>query len=81
LANQYSSQLDEVTRGAIFGNVGTMISMTLGYDDAVIMANQFKSMVSANDFLDIPKYKAYIKLMTNGIVSDPFTMQTIALPP
>ncbi len=81
LANQYSSQLDEVTRGAIFGNVGTMISMTLGYDDAVIMANQFKSMVSANDFLDIPKYKAYIKLMTNWIVSDPFTMQTIALPP
>lgn len=81
VANQYSSQLDEVTRGAIFGNVGSIISMTLGYDDAVIMANQFKSMVSANDFLDIPKYKAYIKLMIHGIVSDPFTMQTIALPP
>lgn len=81
LANQYSSQLDEVTRGAIFGNVGTMISMTLGYDDAVIMANQFKGMVSANDFLDIPKYKAYIKLMIHWIVSDPFNFQTIALPP
>lgn len=81
LANQYSSQLDEVTRGAIFGNVGTMISMTLGYDDALIMANQFKGMVSANDFLDIPKYKAYIKLMIHGIVSDPFNFQTIALPP
>lgn len=81
LANQYSSQLDEVTRGAIFGNVGTMISMTLGYDDAMIMANQFKGMVSANDFLDIPKYKAYIKLMVHGIVSDPFNFQTIALPP
>jgi hypothetical protein len=81
LANQYSSQLDEVTRGAIFGNVGTMISMTLGYDDAIIMANQFKGMVSANDFLDIPKFKAYIKLMVHGIVSDPFNFQTIALPP
>jgi hypothetical protein len=81
VANQYSSQLDEITRGAIFGNVGTIIAMTLGYDDAVIMANQFKSMVSANDFLDIPKYKAYIKLSVNWIVSDPFTMQTIALPP
>lgn len=65
VANQYSSQLDEITRGAIFGNVGTIIAMTLGYDDAVIMANQFKSMVSANDFLDIPKYKAYIKLSVN----------------
>ncbi|MFA7285146.1 MAG: DUF87 domain-containing protein, partial [Candidatus Absconditabacterales bacterium] len=81
VANQYSSQLDEVTRGAIFGNVGSIISMTLGYDDAVIMANQFKAMVSANDFLDIPKFKAYIKLMIHGIVSDPFSMQTIALPP
>lgn len=81
LANQYGSQLDDVTRSAIFGNVGTMVAMTLGYDDAVIMANQFKSMVSANDFLDIPKYKAYIKLMINWVVSDPFNMQTIALPP
>ncbi|HNG97212.1 MAG TPA: DUF87 domain-containing protein, partial [Candidatus Absconditabacterales bacterium] len=81
VANQYSSQLDEVTRGAIFGNVGTIISMTLGYDDAVIMANQFKGLVSANDFLDIPKYKAYIKLMIHGVVSDPFNIQTIALPP
>ncbi|MBP7008076.1 TraM recognition domain-containing protein [Patescibacteria group bacterium] len=29
VANQYSSQLDEITRGAIFGNVGSIISMTL----------------------------------------------------
>lgn len=81
VANQYSSQLDPLTKSAIFGNVGTIISMTLGYDDAVVMANQFKSMVLANDFLDIPKYKAYIKLMIHWVVSDPFSMQTIALPP
>lgn len=81
MANQYSIQLDDITRNAIFGNVGSIISMTIGYDDAIIMSNQFKSMVSANDFLDLPKYNAYIKLMIDGVVSDPFNIKTLPLPP
>lgn len=80
VANQFSTQLDEVIRDAIFGNVWTIISMTIGYDDALIMSNQFKSMVTANDFLDLPKYNAYTKLMIDGVVSDPFNMKTLPLP-
>lgn len=80
VANQFSTQLEEVIRNAIFGNVGTIISMTIGYDDALIMSNQFKSMVSANDFLDLPKYNAYVKLMIDGVVSDPFNVKTLPLP-
>ncbi|HMT01239.1 MAG TPA: DUF87 domain-containing protein [Candidatus Absconditabacterales bacterium] len=79
VANQYTSQLDEKIRDAIFGNVGTIISFTLGYDDAQVMALQFKELVTPNDFLSLPRFKAYVKLMTDGIISDPFSMSTLPL--
>lgn len=79
VANQYTTQLDEKIRDAIFGNVGTIVSFTLGYDDAQIMALQYKEMATPNDFLSLPRFKAYIKLMTDGIISDPFSMSTLPL--
>jgi hypothetical protein len=51
----------------------------LGYDDAKIMALQYKEMVTPNDFLSLPRFKAYIKLMTDGIIADPFSMSTLPL--
>lgn len=80
VANQYTSQLDEVVRDAIFGNVGTVISFTLGRDDAEVMSKQFKEIISPNDLLSLPKFNAYIKLMIDGVMSDPFNMWTLPLP-
>ncbi len=79
VANQYTSQLLENIRDAIFGNVGTMISFTLGRDDAEMMARQYKEIITPNDLLSLPKFKAYIKLMINGVTSDPFNMRTLPL--
>jgi len=76
MANQYISQIDDVVRAAIFGNVGTIICNRIGKDDAEIMSSQFKSMVTANDFLSLPNRRCYTKLMINGMVSDPFSMRT-----
>lgn len=42
VANQYTSQLSETIRDAIFGNVGSIVSFNIGYDDAVDIAQQFK---------------------------------------
>lgn len=42
VANQYTSQLSETIRDAIFGNVGSIVSFNVGYDDAVDIAQQFK---------------------------------------
>lgn len=80
VANQYTSQLDPLIKDAIFGNVGTIISFTLWHDDAEVMSSQFKWMLSANDFISLPKFKGYVKLMIDGMTSDPFNMQTIPLP-
>lgn len=79
LANQYTSQLDEDIKNAIFGNVGSIVSFTLGYDDAAIMTSQFKELVGVNDLISLPKYTTYTRLMIDGISSDPFSTKT--LPP
>lgn len=79
VANQYTFQLTEDIRNAIFGNVGTIVSFTLGYDDAAVMTSQFKELVSTNDLISLPKYTAYTRLMIDGVSSDPFSMTT--LPP
>jgi hypothetical protein len=79
VANQFTSQLLPEIKDAIFGNIGTIISFTLGHDDATIMSAQFKEMVSSNDLISLPKFTAYSKLMIDGVTSDPFSMKTMPL--
>lgn len=81
LANQYTSQIMPEVKDAIFGNVGTTISFNIWNEDAKIISEQFKNQISLDDLISLPKYKAYIRLMTNGIISDPFSMTTIASKP
>ena len=76
MANQYTSQIDQVIRDAIFGNVGTLICNRIAKDDAEVMAGQFKWIAQVNDFLSLPNRKCYIRLMVDGMVSDPFSMST-----
>ncbi len=80
VANQYTSQIQENVRNAIFGNVGTIVSFGLWYDDAMLMSQQFKELISPNDLLSLPKFKAYVKLMVDWVTTDPFTMGTFPLP-
>lgn len=80
VANQFTSQLEEEVRDAIFGNVWTIMAFTLWKDDAEIISWQFKEIVSTNDLISLPMFTAYLKLMANGISSDPFSMRTNPLP-
>ena len=80
MANQYTSQLLETIRDAIFGNIGSIFSFTIGYDDAKVIANQFKEMVTPNDLISLPRFTAYTIMMINGVTSYPFSMKTMPLP-
>lgn len=80
MANQYTTQLLETIRDAIFGNIGSMFSFTIWYDDAKVIANQFKEMVTPNDLISLPRFTAYTRMMINGVTSDPFSMKTMPLP-
>jgi CxxC-x17-CxxC domain-containing protein len=81
LAHQYLAQLDEMTslgkstkvRDAIFGNVGTMIIFRIGPEDALFLEDEFKPKVSVKDLVELPKYHAFVKLMIDGITTEPFS--------
>ena len=77
LAHQYIEQLDERVRAAIFGNVGTMIAFRVGATDAEHLAKEFYPVFTENDFVHLPRYTMYLKLMIDGTTSQPFSAVTI----
>jgi len=81
-AHQTLSQLDDETRAAIFGNVGSMVCFQVGSDDARVLAEQiskFPGQVRPEDLTNLPRYTAYVRLLQDGLPSQPFSMET--LPP
>ncbi len=79
ITHQYIDQLPEEVRTAVFGNVGTTVSFTVGPNDASILAQQFAPALSAEDMVALEKHHIYLKLMIDGMESRPFSAAT--LPP
>ena len=77
LSHQYLSQLDPQVRDAILGNTGTIISFRLGLTDAEMLAGEFYPFFSARDLINLPNYHIYLKLMIDGVVSQPFSGETL----
>ncbi len=79
LAHQYVEQLDEEVSAAVFGNVGTIICFRIGSPDALELAKEFMPRFTETDLVNLAKYDIYLRLMINGMASDPFSATT--LPP
>ena len=73
LANQYLHQVDEKIRRAVFGNVGTLISFRTGAEDARSLAREFYPIFKETDFVNLPAYGIYLKLMIDGRTSEAFS--------
>ena len=80
LANQHLSQLDPDVRDAVFGNAGTTISFRIGAADGAFLAREFAPVLSAEDFISLPLYHIYIRLLIDGEPSRPFSATTLAPP-
>jgi hypothetical protein len=78
LAHQFADQLQPDVRSAIIGNVGTTISFGVGITDAKYLAKAFYPIFEESDFINLPKYSMYLRLMIDGQVSKPFS--AISLP-
>ena len=76
LSHQFQGQLEPQVRDAILGNVGTIISFRLGLTDAEILTGEFYPFFSARDLINLPNYHIYLKLMIDGMVSQPFSGET-----
>jgi len=79
MAHQYIEQLSEEVRSAVFGNVGTILSFRVGAGDATVLAKEFAPRFTEEDLVNLTKFEIYLKLMINGIASEPFSALT--LPP
>lgn len=77
LAHQYIEQMDERVRSAIFGNVGTMISFRVGATDAEYLAKEFYPVFTEDDFVHLPRYAMYLKLMIDSSSSKPFSATSL----
>lgn len=83
VAHQYIAQLtigsSTTVRDAVFGNVGTLIAFRVGATDAEFLEKEFTPQFLIEDLINLPQYKIYLRLMVNGVSSDPFSADT--LPP
>ena len=80
VANQFIGQLNEQVRDAVFGNVGTILSLRCGPEDAEFLAKQFAPSFSAADLVNLPNLNGALRLMANGLPTTPFSIK-ILFPP
>lgn len=80
MGHQYISQMDEIVRDAVFGNIGTLSVFRVGAEDAEFLEKEFSPQFTAEDLVNLPKYNIYLKLMIDGLASHPFSAQTLPPP-
>lgn len=80
LAHQYLSQLDPAVRSAVFGNVGSLAVFRAGAEDAAYLSHELHGKFDVLDILSLPNHHAYLKLMTGGSPSLPFS-SAVGRPP
>lgn len=79
IAHQYIEQMDEEVRAAVFGNVGTMMAFRVGAYDAEILEKEFAPTFTIEDLVNLGSFQVYLKLMIDGVSSQPFS--AVTLPP
>lgn len=79
VAHQYMAQLEEPVQEAVLGNVGTMVAMRVGPQDAELLETEFTPTFLPEDLVNLAKFQMYLKLMVDGVATQPFSANT--LPP
>ncbi len=83
LAHQYIDQLEKDSKlsgsvslkGAIFGNVGTMMFYKIGPQDAEVCAKEMAPVFSEQDLVNMDAFKGAMKLSIDGQPSRPFSLE------
>lgn len=79
VANQFTTQLTEEIRDAVFGNIGTIVAFRIGQNDVEALARYFQPVFDGDDLLRIPNYNTITRSLIGGVPTQPFSM--ITLPP
>ncbi|MBA3757903.1 ATP-binding protein [Candidatus Saccharibacteria bacterium] len=79
VANQFTTQLKEEVRDAVFGNVGSVVCFRVGTNDAEFLAKQYAPIFDIDDLQFLPNANTAVRMMIGGVPVQPFSMAT--LPP
>ncbi len=74
VANQFTTQLTDEIRDAVFGNVGSIVSFRVGTTDAEFLAKQFAPVFDIDDLQRIPNYNTVARMLIGGVPAQPFSM-------
>lgn len=74
ITHQYIKQIPEKIRDAVFGNVGSLLALRVGAEDAEFLVKQFTPVFDQNDLINQDNFSAYAKLLINNLTSKPFNM-------
>ncbi|NTW15279.1 MAG: type IV secretion system DNA-binding domain-containing protein [Candidatus Moranbacteria bacterium] len=80
IVHQFIGQLKEEISKAVFGNVGSMVALRVGPEDAEFLEKQFAPVFTANDLMNVDNRQGFARLLINGEQSKPFNMKTLPSP-
>lgn len=76
IANQFLGQLEGKTLKAVMGNVGTTIAFRCSPQDASALGPFMQPHFAAENLVGLDRFKAAIKMQSNGLSQPAFTVQT-----
>jgi hypothetical protein len=79
IAHQYLEQLPERLRAAVFGNVGSILSLRTGAFDAEILAEQIR-IGGPGALLDLANGEAWARLLLHGLPTSPIRLDLFEAP-
>ncbi len=74
VANQFTTQLTDEIRDAIFGNMGTIVSFRVGQNDVEALSRYFQPLFDGDDLLRIPNWNTIVRTLVGGVPTQPFSM-------
>jgi hypothetical protein len=80
LAHQYLGQLPENLRGAVLGNVGSIVLFRLGAEDAEVLGAEVFPVFNPSDLQELPERQAAVRLIVNGRQERAFSARTLPPP-
>jgi len=77
LTHQFIEQLSETMRAAVLGNVGTIVTYSLGSRDSNVMKEVFSPYYDEIDIQNLPNFNIITKMIVDGTITKPFTAEII----
>lgn len=70
LAHQYTAQLGEALRSAVFGNVGTILCLRIGFEDARLLSEQLDPL-APHSLTELDPHRAWVRRLSGGTMLEP----------